>query len=184
MSSDPTVLKSETSASAQAGADFVTSFISGMLNNKAEAKAMRRQRDAMVLNAVSRTKAAGTATNLDVAQSAEQEIQVGRQALRLKGSAQASAASSNLTGNSVTAIAKEIEMNATYSMGTIRRNAENAINVNRMRNKQLYDANSRTIAGMKPKSTWEVFKGAAIDTALGAASTAIQGMGGKPAGGG
>jgi hypothetical protein len=174
----------DNSATAEAGGDFVTAFVTGMLNNKAEAKAMRRKRDAMVLNAVSKSKAAGTSTNLDVAQSAEQEIQVGRKSLRLKGAAQASAASSNLTGNSITAIAQDVEANAQYSMGMIRRNAENNINVNRMRNKQIFDANSRTINQMKPKSTWEVFKGAAIDTTLSAASNAVAAMGGKPPTGG
>jgi hypothetical protein len=165
--------RSTTGQMADAGGDFVSTFITGLLNNKAQAKAMRRERDAMVLNASSKSKATGTSTNLTITQSAEKESQVGRKALRLKGSAQASAASSNLTGTSVTAIAQDIEKNAKYSMGVIRRNAENAINVNRMRNKQLFDANSKTISQMKPKSTWEVFKGAAIDTALTASGKAI-----------
>ncbi len=169
-------VKSDSGSMAEAGGDFISQFIGGLLDSKANARAMRAERDAMVLNASSKSKAMGTSTNLQVSQASEENVNVGRQALRLKGAAQASAASSNIGGNSIQAIAKDIETNAKYSMAVTRRNAENAINVNRMRNKQQYDADKATIAKMKPSSAWDIFKGAAISSALGATKRAVETM--------
>jgi hypothetical protein len=166
-------------AGGSAATSFATSFVSGILNNRAVAKQMRAQRDDMVRNSTARNKATGTSVMLDNKNASESAKQINRQSLRLEGANRASAASSNLTGSSVDAISNSIESESNYSSTMTMRNAQNALKVERMGRMQDFEANRYMISQMKPKSALSIAKGAALEAVLGAGADYMKANSGK-----
>jgi hypothetical protein len=143
--------------------------VGDLFNRSAEARQVNGQIKADTITATQKSKASGTETLLTSQRAAERIEQTGRQALQLKGAAQASADSSGIGGNSVSARVSDIEFQAEQAIAIARSDAESKRKINDMANRASYEARLFTAKNYKPKSLGKILAGAGLGVVTGMA---------------
>lgn len=139
--------------------------VGDLFNRSAEARQVNGQIKADTINASQKSKAAGTEALMNSQRSAERIEQTGRQALQLKGAAQASADSAGIGGNSVNARVNDIEFQAEQAIAIARSDAEAKRKIVEMNNRSSYESRLYTAKTYKPKSLGRILAGAGLGVA-------------------